>query len=164
MDKVGLETVCNIEDHYIAERKNIPTYPVDYIRKNFVEKGNLGAMTSKGLFDHSQDSTKASKDKQSLRHQLVGAWELVEYSAFHKNDPTTKVYAMGKHAEGIIMCTHTGYMSAQLQIPGQPHFKANDLNGGTTEELAKVGKNYLAYTGPFYLWTRVEMSLCCNTI
>ena len=84
MDKVGLETVCNIGDHYITERKNIPTYPVEYIRKSYVEKRNLGVMTGKGLFDHHEGSAEASKIKQSLRQQLVGAWELVEYSAYHQ--------------------------------------------------------------------------------
>ena len=63
MDKVGLETVCNIEDDYIAERKNIPAYPVEYVRKNYVDKGNLGVMTGKGLFDHHDDSTKVGKEK-----------------------------------------------------------------------------------------------------
>ena len=151
MDKVGLKTVCNIEDHYIAERKNIPAYPVEYIRKNYIDKGNLGVMTGKGLFDHHDDSTKAGKEKQSLRHQLIGEWELVDYSAYPKDDPASKVYPMGKDAKGIIMYTHTGYMSAQLQVSGQPHFKSDDLNGGSKEELAEAAKNYLAYTGPFYL-------------
>lgn len=151
MDRVGLETVCNIEEHYIEERKNISVYPVEYIRKNYVDKGDLGVMTGKGLFNHHEDSTKAGKDKQSLRQQLVGAWELVEYSAYHKEDPSSKVFPMGKDAQGIIMYTHTGYVSAQLQIPGQPHFKVEDLSGGSKDELAEAGKNYLAYTGPFYL-------------
>ena len=42
-------------------------------------------------------------------------------------------------------------MSAQLQISGHPPFKAEDLNGDSKEDLAEAGKNYLAYTGPFYL-------------
>ena len=63
MDKVGLETVCNIEDDYIAERRNILAYPVEYVRKNYVDKGNLGVMTGKGLFDHDDDSTKVGKGK-----------------------------------------------------------------------------------------------------
>ena len=63
MDKVGLETVYNIEDDYIAERKNIPAYPVEYVRKNYIDKGNLGVMNGKGLFDHHDDSTKVGKEK-----------------------------------------------------------------------------------------------------
>ena len=63
MDKVGLETVCNIENDYIPERKSIPGYPVEHVRKNYVDKGNLGVMTGKGLFDHHDDSTKVGKEK-----------------------------------------------------------------------------------------------------
>ncbi|KAL9121628.1 MAG: hypothetical protein Q9187_001820 [Circinaria calcarea] len=151
MDRIGLETVCNIEDHYIEKRNNIPAYPVEYIRKNYVDKGTLGIMTGKGLFDYHEGSPKTDQGKQLLRQQLLGAWELVEYSAYLKDDPSSKVYPMGKDAQGIIMYTHTGYMSAQLQMPGQSHFRTNDLNGATREEFAEAGKHYLAYTGPFYL-------------
>ena len=151
MDRVGLETVCNIEQHYIDERKDIPVYPVDYIRKNYVDKGHLGVTTGKGLFDHRKDPIEAGRDKQTLRNQLIGAWELVEFAAFRKEDPSSKVYPMGKDVQGIIIYTHTGYMSAQLQTPGPSPSKTDDLNGGSKEELAKAGEDYLAYTGPFYL-------------
>jgi hypothetical protein len=87
----------------------------------------------------------------ALRDQLMGAWELVEYSAFPIDDPSKKIFPMGKDAQGIIMYTHNGYMSAQIQVPGQKPFQSNDLNGHTTEELAESAKNYFAYTGPFYL-------------
>ena len=58
MDKVGLETVSNIGDHHIAERKKIPAYPVEHIRANYVKKGNLGVTTGKVLFDY-EDNSKA---------------------------------------------------------------------------------------------------------
>ncbi|MCJ1324751.1 hypothetical protein MMC10_001413 [Thelotrema lepadinum] len=153
MDKVGLQTVCNIEEHYVNERGNIPHFPVDYIREKYVDKGHLGVATGQGLFDHHTDHKEIENTsrKQSLRHQLIGAWELVEYSAFPSSNPSNKVYPMGRDAQGIIMYTHTGYMSAQLQIPGQPKFKSDDSSGGSAEELAEAGKNYLAYTVPFYL-------------
>lgn len=151
MDRVGLGTVCDIEQHYVDERKNIPTYPVEYIRENYVKKGNIGVPSGKGLFDHHDDSSKAGKERMSLRHQLIGAWELMSYSAWKVNNPNEKVYPMSKDVKGIIMYTPSGHMSAQLQIPGQKPFAENDLNGGSEEELAEAGKSYLAYTGPFYL-------------
>ena len=55
---------------------------------------------------------------KSLRDQLVGAWELIEYSAHLPNDPSNKKYPMGPDAKGIIMYTPDGYMSAQLLTPG----------------------------------------------
>ena len=149
MDNVGLQTVCNIEDHYIQERGNIPKYPVEFIRKEYVEKGNIGTPSGKGLYDHTKAST-SSSHKSSLRSQLIGAWELVDFSAW-KEDGSDIVYPLGKDAQGIIMYTPDGYMSAQLQRPGQTPFKVNDLNGGTPEEWKQAGENYLAYTGPYYV-------------
>ena len=154
MDNVGLQTVCNIEEHYIEERGNIPQYPVDYIRQKYVDKRHLGIMTGKGLYDHQDKKNLGDvlvEPKALLRSQLIGAWELVEYSARKESDSQDKIYPMGRHAQGIIMYTPDGYMSAQLQIPGQPHFKADGLNGGTEAELQEAGKNYLAYTGPYYV-------------
>lgn len=150
MDKVGLQTVCNIEEHYIEERGNIPRYPVDFIGREYIDKGSLGVMTGKGLYDYSaRPQMHATAQKDSIRSKLIGAWELVEYRAILESDPSDIIYPMGRDCNGIIMYTPDGYMSAQLQIPGQPPFKVNDLNGGSTEELAEAGKNYLAYTGPF---------------
>ena len=149
MNNVGLQTVCNIEDHYIQERGNIPKYPVEFIRKEYVERGNVGTPSGKGLYDHTKAST-SSSHKSSLRSQLIGAWELVDYSAW-KEDGSDTVYPLGKDAQGIIMYTPDGYMSAQLQRPGQIPFKVNDLNGGTPEEWKQAGENYLAYTGPYYV-------------
>ena len=127
MDKVGLQTVGDIEEHYIEERGTIPTYAVDFIRKEYVEKGNIGVPSGKGLYNY-DESSKSGLDKPSLRSQLVGAWELVDYSAW-KEDGSGTVYPLGKDAEGIIMYTPDGYMSARLQKPGQPPFKSNDLSG-----------------------------------
>ena len=153
MDRVGLETVCNIEDHYIKERDNIDRRPVDYIRREFVDKGILGVKTGKGLlnYDTANGQVNGASKKPSLREQLVGAWELKEYSAFPVEKPSEKTYPMGKEAQGIILYTSNGYMSAQLQVPGQPPFQSKDMAGGSQEELAEVGKNYFAYTGHFYL-------------
>lgn len=55
---------------------------------------------------------------------------------------------MGPNARGIIMYTPDGYLSAQLLTPGQPKFNQAT---GTDAEWAQVGKNYVAYTGQFYL-------------
>lgn len=83
----------------------------------------------------------------SLREQLVGAWELVEYYAFLADDQSNKIYPMGRDAEGIIMYTPDGYMSAQLGTSGKTEFSPP----GTEADWAHIGKNYTAYTGQFYL-------------
>ncbi|KAK5169016.1 uncharacterized protein LTR77_006325 [Saxophila tyrrhenica] len=77
----------------------------------------------------------------SLRDQLVGAWELISYTAYRPDDKSDFIHPMGPKAQGIIMYTPDGYMSAQLQTPG--------LTKGASWE--DVGKNYIAYTGHFWL-------------
>lgn len=85
---------------------------------------------------------------QSVREQIIGAWELIEYSATLPNDPSNKYYPMGPKASGIIMYTPDGFMSAQLQTPGQGQF---DTTAGTEAEWAQVGRSYVAYTGHFWV-------------
>ena len=84
----------------------------------------------------------------SLRNQLIGAWELISYHAYLPSDPSNKVYPMGPHANGIIMYTPDGYMSAQLVTPGQPVFKPAE---GTASDFEAQGRNAVSYTGAFYL-------------
>jgi hypothetical protein len=87
----------------------------------------------------------------SLRLQLIGTWELIEYCAYLPHDESDKQYPMGPDAQGIIMYTPDGYMSAQLLTPGQKSFGETQIGAGTDAEWATVGKRYLAYTGKFYL-------------
>ncbi len=84
--------------------------------------------------------------KPTLRDQLIGAWELEEYYAYLPDNTSDRYYPMGADAEGMIIYTLDGYMSAQLLTPGQKPFK-----DGTEADWAKVGKSYIAYTGAFYL-------------
>ena len=46
---VGLDTVALIEDHFIKER-HLPTYPVDWLRKEYINEGKLGAKSENGGF------------------------------------------------------------------------------------------------------------------
>ena len=47
MDGVGLDTVAFIEDNYIQER-GLPTSTVEWLRKNYIDQGKLGAKSGKG--------------------------------------------------------------------------------------------------------------------
>lgn len=63
------------------------------------------------------------------------------------HDRSNTIYPMGKAAQGIIMYTPDGYMSAQLQTPGVASFDPP----GTDADWADVGRKYIAYTGRFFL-------------
>jgi len=87
--------------------------------------------------------------EESLRSTLIGAWALVSYET--KNAAGKSSYPMGKDAQGIIMYTPDGYMSAQIMKPGTPLFKNSDLSVATDAEYARAAASYLAYSGPFYV-------------
>jgi 3-hydroxyacyl-CoA dehydrogenase len=49
MDQVGLDTVENIEEHYIKERQ-ISRSHLDWLHENYVVPGKLGLKSNKGGF------------------------------------------------------------------------------------------------------------------
>ena len=48
MDEVGLDTVYNIEKHYVEERKIDPT-PMNWLKSTYLDKGFLGNKSGQGL-------------------------------------------------------------------------------------------------------------------
>ncbi|KAJ9628495.1 hypothetical protein H2203_002394 [Taxawa tesnikishii (nom. ined.)] len=60
MDQVGLDTVAFIEDNYVKERGLDTTSTVDFLRKNYIDKGRLGAKSpgNGGLYPPSNDGAK----------------------------------------------------------------------------------------------------------
>ena len=93
---------------------------------------------------------KKSWEKMGLREQLIGAWRLVSYIE-SPVDGSPKRFPMGEKAQGIIMYTPDGYMSAQLMTPGRRNFASGDWFKGTPEETAEEASGYIAYSGPFHV-------------
>ncbi|KAK2760322.1 hypothetical protein FQN54_002390 [Arachnomyces sp. PD_36] len=48
MDKVGLDTVYNIEAHYIKER-GLDSLPIEWLKESYLDKGLLGEKSGKGF-------------------------------------------------------------------------------------------------------------------
>ena|SRR5690349_15440089 len=88
--------------------------------------------------------------KISLREQLIGAWKLISYSE-SPVDGSPQRFPMGENAQGIIMYTPDGYMSAQLMRLGRRNFASGDWFEGTPEEFTEEGGGYIAYSGPFHV-------------
>jgi Lipocalin-like domain len=93
---------------------------------------------------------KKSWEKMGLREQLIGAWRLVSYIE-SPVDGSPKRVPMGEKAQGIIMYTPDGYVSAQLMTPGRRNFASGDWFKGTPEETAEEASGYIAYSGPFHV-------------
>jgi hypothetical protein len=83
-----------------------------------------------------------------LRTNLVGAWTLQSYEA-RSIDGSAVAYPLGTHAQGIIMYTPDGYMSAQLMRSDRLHFGGDDMHPDRLDELAAVASGYLSYSGPY---------------
>ena len=49
MDKVGLDVVLDIEEHYATIRPTIPTGPRELL-KQYIKEGRLGLKTGKGFY------------------------------------------------------------------------------------------------------------------
>jgi hypothetical protein len=104
-----------------------------------------------------------TKDKTdtSLREQLIGAWKLVSYVEEPIDPPLRKGYGVtgdaapdypfGEDAQGIIMYTPDGFMSAQLSRRDRAPFASDDWSKGAPEEFATAASSYFAYTGPFHV-------------
>jgi Lipocalin-like domain len=104
-----------------------------------------------------------------LRTNLIGAWALQSYAA-RSIDGSELIYPLGVDAQGIIMYTRDGYMSAQLMRSGRPLFSGDDLHLAADDELAAAASGYLTYAGPYsvvgdgLIAHHVEISLLPNFI
>ena len=50
MDRVGLDVVLDIEEHYAAVRPGVPEAPRRLLRR-YVESGQLGVKTGRGFYE-----------------------------------------------------------------------------------------------------------------
>ena len=51
MDRVGLDVVLDIEEHYAAIRSGIPEGPRRLLRE-YIEQGRLGVKSGSGFYEH----------------------------------------------------------------------------------------------------------------
>jgi 3-hydroxybutyryl-CoA dehydrogenase len=52
MDRIGLDVVLDIEEHYASVRQGIPDGPRKLLRQ-YIEDGRLGVKSGRGFYDHS---------------------------------------------------------------------------------------------------------------
>ena len=82
------------------------------------------------------------------RQEILGAWTLVSYELRAIDDPHIE-FPFGDDAQGFLIYTDDGYMSAQLMRRDRPLYDHPSAAGGTTEQSAAAARGYLAYSGPF---------------
>ena len=91
-----------------------------------------------------------STEAEQLRARLVGAWGLVSYVERPTGGGEDR-YPLGAEAQGIIMYTPDGYMSAQLMRSGRAPYASGDWFEASDAEARAVATGYIAYSGPFHV-------------
>ncbi|KAI1611081.1 Lipocalin-like domain-containing protein [Exophiala viscosa] len=86
----------------------------------------------------------------SFLSRVLGAWELLTYTATNVEDGNDVIYPMGENCKGQIVYTNDGYMAALLQWGDVEPYKDGSKRG-TTQELADAAKKTMSYCGPFHL-------------
>jgi Lipocalin-like domain len=99
--------------------------------------------------------------------RLAGRWRLVSYSA--RADDGSVAYPLGADAQGSLVYTHGGWMSAQVSAGSRSAFSTEDLLGGSDGERAEAFSTYVAYCGSYEVSDdvvihRVAMSLFPNWV
>ncbi|KAJ5382316.1 hypothetical protein N7517_000227 [Penicillium concentricum] len=84
------------------------------------------------------------------RQSLVGTWSLVEYKAVRADNGFIS-HPMGPKAQGFLIYSPEGFVSAYLMEPEALEFSDAEVGGGTKDELYRAMKHYLAYCGRFEL-------------
>lgn len=103
MDGVGLDTVALIEENYIKER-GLPSYPVKWLRENYIDNGKLGAKSGNGgLYPAGYTIKKGSASQHenlaapTLYVLDVGVGENVTDNFFSSG----KIYAASANGENV---------------------------------------------------------------
>ena len=82
-------------------------------------------------------------------HPIVGAWRLVSFA--FTDEAGDVAHLLGDRPAGGVLFTADGHMSLNFMAGGRAAFAADDILGGTLEELAAAARSYVAFGGPYTL-------------
>ena len=78
---------------------------------------------------------------------IIGAWKLISFET-QKADGEL-IYPFGENAQGSIIYTETGRLSAQVMRPDRPRFASGDQMKGTAEEVKANYEGFVSYYGAY---------------
>jgi Lipocalin-like domain len=79
--------------------------------------------------------------------RLVGRWQLLSYVGRAEDGSVT--YPLGQDAQGSLVYTAGGWMTAQVCAADRPNLLTDDIRGGNNDERAAAFSTYVAYSGSF---------------
>jgi len=80
------------------------------------------------------------------RIPIIGAWKLISFQIKKENGV---VYPFGKNAQGSLIYTESGRVSAQVMRPDRPQFASGDQMKGTKEEIKLNFEGFVSYYGSY---------------
>jgi Lipocalin-like domain len=83
-----------------------------------------------------------------LRAGVIGTWRLESYES-RDLAGRNAFYPLGPDAQGSIVYTADGYMSAHLMRSDRAPFNRDDPPRARDERLAAAARGYIGYSGPF---------------
>jgi hypothetical protein len=88
-----------------------------------------------------------SAHAQSLRDQLLGAWELVSWTQMANG--SEEPGPLGKDVVGMIVYAPDGHMCATAMIPNRRLLSTTDFRAAPDEEKARAFESFFGYCGRF---------------
>lgn len=88
-----------------------------------------------------------SNEARAIADQLIGAWDLVEWSEVQSDG--TKAYPLGENALGQLLYSEDGHVAAQLVSAERKRFKSDDWRDASREEGGRAFKEYFGYFGTY---------------
>lgn len=82
-----------------------------------------------------------------MKERLAGAWRLTDYRAERADGDV--LYPLGRGAQGFILYTHDGHMSATLASANRQKFASSDLMAGTADERAAAAASFFSYAATY---------------
>jgi Lipocalin-like domain len=80
--------------------------------------------------------------------ELNGAWRLVQWRRI--NADGTQSFPLGQDAQGMLLYTDDGYMSAMMTAGDRPKIDGGDPLGGDPQARATAYSTCLAYSGSWH--------------
>jgi hypothetical protein len=77
--------------------------------------------------------------------ELLGSWRLVRWRRIDADG--TESFPFGENAQGTLLYTDDGYMSAMMTAADRPFIEGGDPLGGDAEARAAAYSTCLAYSG-----------------
>jgi hypothetical protein len=87
------------------------------------------------------------KRRGPIGEALIGVWTLRTYSDVTEGGAAN--YPFGEEANGLLIYTPDGFVSALLMAPDRPNLTGESFTDGTPEQYTSAGRGFIGYVGRF---------------